>query len=55
MDITFDELTVKKQANVTTVNARYMARFEWFPNRFKPHEFVIAVQGAPPRYGELVP
>jgi hypothetical protein len=54
-DITFDELTVKKQGAVTTVNARYVARFEWFPNRFTPHEFIIDVEGAPPRYGDLMP
>ncbi|MBL8142530.1 MAG: DUF4845 domain-containing protein [Acidobacteria bacterium] len=55
MDVTFDDLTVKKQGELTQVSARYQARFEWFPNRFKPHEFIIDVEGAPPRYGDLLP
>ncbi len=55
VDVSFDELSVKKQGNITRVTARYQARFEWFPNRFKPYEFIIDVEGEPPAYGDLIP
>ena len=55
MDVSFDDLTVKKDGPVTRVSASYVGQFEWFPNTFKPHEFIIDIEAQAPRGAELLP
>lgn len=48
-----DNLQVRKQGNITFVEADYRAELEYLPTKFYPYDFRVRVQGAPPAYERL--
>lgn len=48
-----NQLQVRKQGQVTFIEAAYTANLEYLPTRFYAYDFKVDVQGAPPEYGGL--
>ena len=48
-----EQLQVRKQGNVTFIEADYTAQLEYLPTKFYPYDFRIRVQGTPPAYDSL--
>jgi len=46
---------VRKVNQVTIIDASYSVDLEYFPTRTYPWEFVVQVEGEPPKYGDLIP
>ncbi|MCL4847043.1 MAG: hypothetical protein KJ066_10940 [Acidobacteria bacterium] len=57
MDVPLDPnvVRVRKVNQVTIIDASYWVDLEYFPTRTYPWEFVVKVEGEPPRYGDLIP
>ncbi|MCU0255845.1 MAG: hypothetical protein MUF60_03805 [Vicinamibacterales bacterium] len=55
LDIPLDQsqVQVRKQGNVTYIDAAYTARLEYLPTKFYPYDFVVTVHGTPPTYEAL--
>jgi hypothetical protein len=47
-----DDFQLTLTTSATTLDARYTVQLEYFPRRFKPHEFVIHVEGEPSKFRE---
>jgi hypothetical protein len=45
-----DDFQLTLTTSATTLDARYTVQLEYFPRRFKPHEFVIHVEGEPSKF-----
>jgi hypothetical protein len=54
-DIPLDQnqVQVRKQGNVTYIDAAYTARLEYLPTKFYDYDFVVQVHGTPPAYESL--
>jgi hypothetical protein len=50
-----ENVKVRKQRNITFVDASYTAQLEYFPNRFYPWDFKVNVEGVPPRNSDILP
>lgn len=48
-----EQLQVRKQGNVTFIDADYTAQLEYLPTKFHAYDFRIRVQGTPPTYENL--
>ena len=50
-----EALKVHRAQGVTYVEASYIAPLEYFPRRYYPWEFTLAVRAVPPRYSGVLP
>lgn len=55
MPLRREDFQVTRNKLQTSIATRYTAQLEYFPRRYYPWEFVIHVEGEPPRYGEFMP
>jgi hypothetical protein len=50
-----ENVTVRKDKQMTVVAASYRTQLEYFPRRYYPWDFEFEVQGVPPRYTNVIP
>ncbi len=48
--ITADDVAVSRQGETTYVSMAWTAQLEYVPSRFYPYDFVVDVEGRPPRF-----
>lgn len=55
LPISRGDIEVRKVEDRTYVNTRYSVQLEYFPSKFYPWDFVVNVEGVPPRYSGVIP
>lgn len=50
-----ENVRVRKEQNVTVVDASYTAQLEYFPRQYYPWQFTFQVRAQPPAYTQLLP
>ena len=57
LELTKDDFEVHlgEKGKGTTIDTRYVVVMKYIPGKPQPHEFVIHVEGDPPRFGSLGP
>jgi hypothetical protein len=49
------EVVLGEKGKGTTIDTKYVVVMKYIPGKPQPHEFVIHVEGDPPRFGSLTP